>query len=88
MAGFPGRQGREVDLVYKSLGRCIPREEKKSHASIQCFESGSAWIRSILAVNRSVSVLEMRIRIQEQGTWLKVTNEPDFKPFKMTFIPR
>jgi hypothetical protein len=28
MAGFPGRQGREVDLVYKSLGRRIPREKK------------------------------------------------------------
>jgi hypothetical protein len=78
MAGFPGRQGREVDLVYKSFGRRIPREEKKSMTSSGVSDPDPHWFGS----PGSVSVLRMRIRIririQEQGNRLKFTNEPDF----------
>ncbi len=34
----------------------------------------------------SGSGLGMRIRIQEQGNWPKLTNKPDFQPFKMAFM--
>jgi hypothetical protein len=34
-----------------------------------------------------VVVLGMRIRIQVQGNWLKLTNKPNLQPFKIAFVP-
>ncbi len=35
----------------------------------------------------SGSVMGMRLWIQEQDNWLKLTNKPNFQPFKMALVP-
>ncbi len=37
--------------------------------------------------SESGSVLEMRVQVQVQGNWQKLTNKPVFQPFKMPIVP-